>query len=248
MVVTWCLFGSRVLFSASNRPGDLPWCAKGCFPRRSLRRAARGTSLEHSVGQRPCAWNVAKANRVAWPRPPAACVADSLGCTAPLQSSQPTAWSPRTAPLRKTWADLHRSGSNDRRLALASPSSACFHHKGAGSHVHFCPCPCLSTHRWAKPKKSTDAVDHTHVQSVLTCPLWPRGNRMCVVAERRACLHWLALAAGRGHFVGASTTWRAIHNTLEVKKWATISPPNRLPSVSGHNASFTRRRATTAKS
>ena len=46
------------------------------------------------------------------------------------------------------------------------------------------------------------------LQSALSCPLWPLHHRMCVIAERLGHLRWLSHAAGRGHFFGASTSWR----------------------------------------
>ena len=39
-------------------------------------------------------------------------------------------------------------------------------------------------------------------------PSWPCPHGMWVIAKRLGCLRWLAHAAGHGHFLGASTTWR----------------------------------------
>ena len=56
-------------------------------------------------------------------------------------------------------------------------------HKGLGSYVHFCPCPCSSTCRWSR------LAIHRHwgplcVYPVLLCPLWPCNHRMFCHRQR----------------------------------------------------------------
>ena len=64
-------------------------------------------------------------------------------------------------------------------------------------------------------QQPTDTMDHTSVQSVLSCLLWKCNHSMCVIARRLANLRWLAHAAGCGHFFGASTSWHTYSRCSE---------------------------------
>ena len=59
--------------------------------------------------------------------------------------------------------------------------------KGAGSYVHFRQRPRSSTCRCARL-----LWDHTSVQSVHSCPLWPCNHRLCVITKRLGSPQWLA--------------------------------------------------------
>ena len=69
-----------------------------------------------------------------------------------------------------------------------------------------------------------------------SCPHWPHRHRMCVIAKRLGCLHWLARAAGHGHFKGASTSGRTFdavhHRKPRYKKLAIVSPETPFSCVS----------------
>ena len=58
------------------------------------------------------------------------------------------------------------------------------HHKGSGSHVHFCPRPCSSTKRWAKLSTHRHKGDHTQRGPCSHAP-FGRKPTVCVIATKR---------------------------------------------------------------
>ena len=124
--------------------------------------------------------------------------------------------------------------------------SSCLVHKGSGSHFHFCPRPCSSTHRWARRSQPTNTGDHA-VKSVLPYPHQPDDHRMCVIAKRLGCLHRLTHAARLGYFFGASMTRRTLPLGLftaatSIRKFRDNFRTRRL-SFACFNACFPPRRA-----
>ena len=78
------------------------------------------------------------------------------------------------------------------------------HHKGSGSHVHFCPRPCSRTFRCIDGPRSltTDTKDHTQCSPCSHASLWPCSHRMCVFAKRLGSVHKLPHAARHEHLFG----------------------------------------------
>ena len=131
--------------------------------------------------------------------------------------------------------------SHDSVLRLFSCSQR------AGSYVYVCPHP-LFEHLAMGQTHIPPTRRSTHfVTSVLSCPIWPRSHRMCVIARRRGCLHRLAHAAGCFHQapprLGALfSLLKTVHNKNLNPKIGGNSPSDMIVSRASSNECLTPRR------
>ena len=141
---------------------------------------------------------------------------------------------------------------------------ACFvAHKGVGGEVSRSLLPAslfehLSLGKAYFPPIPKDLSHHDKCASSecptrALCSLHPWDNFMCVIAKGLGRLHWLAHAAGHGHFFGASTSGRAFSplRTVHLSNMDFSPPPPKkgddFPSDAvvlgvSFNACFTPRR------
>ena len=71
-----------------------------------------------------------------------------------------------------------------------SPSWCLFVFKGSWTHRHFCPRPCASTNRKARPTTTTDTRDHTTQRSPCTDASFGLVTTACAsLPQRLDCLH-----------------------------------------------------------